>query len=171
MALDRFITAQAAANGGYATALGEIRRGRKTTHWIWHILPQLAGLGRSPTADFYGLRDPREAEDYLHDPILGMRLREIVAAVCQQIAVGARLETLMGGRTDLLKLVSCVTLFRATASRLARKTAAEAGAWRAFIADCEAILEQANREGYPACAFTLARVASAPDDGDGCAIE
>ncbi|MBU1358931.1 MAG: DUF1810 domain-containing protein [Gammaproteobacteria bacterium] len=60
----------------YEDVLAELRNGRKTSHWIWFVFPQLAALGRSSTARFYGLADVAEAEAYLDHPVLGARLRE-----------------------------------------------------------------------------------------------
>lgn len=106
VSLDRFHNAQASPSAGYETALAEIRRGRKTSHWIWYIFPQIEGLGHSSTARAYAIRDLAEACDYLCDPILRARYEEIAAAVSEQLATGRALEDLMGGSTDALKLVS-----------------------------------------------------------------
>jgi uncharacterized protein (DUF1810 family) len=84
--LDRFRTAQADSMAGFATALSELRAGRKTSHWIWYVFPQLAGLGRLPTARRFGLADVDEAAAYLRDPVLGTRLAESVAAVHAHVA-------------------------------------------------------------------------------------
>jgi uncharacterized protein (DUF1810 family) len=104
--VDRFHTAQASPTAGYDNALAEIRRGRKTSHWIWYIFPQIEGLGRSSTARAYAIRDLAEACEYLRDPMLRARYEEIAGAVSEQLAAGRGLEDLMGGRTDALKLVS-----------------------------------------------------------------
>jgi uncharacterized protein (DUF1810 family) len=149
MSLERFKQAQAASAGGFETALLELRAGRKTSHWIWHVFPQLAGLGRSATAQFYALRDLGEACDYLRDSVLGERLREAMAAVDAKLQEGVRLEDLMGGTIDSLKLVSSLTLFRAAARELKLP---------AFAGQCDAILAQAEQQGFPPCAFTLGRV-------------
>lgn len=109
--LNRFIVAQAAEDEGFATALGELRAGRKTSHWIWYVFPQLAGLGRSTTARFYGLADPAEARAYLGDPVLREHLLRATEVVAQQLGRGIPLPELMGGETDSLKLVSSLTLF------------------------------------------------------------
>ncbi|GAB3764389.1 hypothetical protein GCM10028817_45330 [Spirosoma pomorum] len=76
--LDRFLDAQ---REDYERALAEIKRGRKQSHWMWYIFPQLAGLGFSSTAKFYGIKDLSEASEYLVHPILGPRLVEISAAM------------------------------------------------------------------------------------------
>jgi uncharacterized protein (DUF1810 family) len=150
----RFHTAQSSSTAGYATALAEIHRGRKTSHWIWYIFPQLAGLGRSPTARAYAIRDLNEACDYLRDPILRARYEEIAGAVSDQLARGVALEDLMRGRTDALKLISSITLFRGAARSLA-----DEGADSHSVAQvCDSILEQGAAQSYPACTQTLARL-------------
>ncbi len=107
--LDRFVAAQNQGRS-YETALAELRRGRKTTHWIWWIFPQLAALGRSPTAKAYGIADLREATAYLAHPVLGPRLLEAARAMLAQ--AGTPAEAVLGG-IDGLKLRSCATLFAA----------------------------------------------------------
>ena len=77
-ALSRFVTAQTAV---YATALAELKRGQKTSHWMWFVFPQIAGLGRSPTAQLYAIADLAEARAYLAHPVLGPRLVEAVEAI------------------------------------------------------------------------------------------
>ena len=151
MSLQRFHEAQADPHAGYATALAEIRRGRKTSHWIWYIFPQLAGLGRSAMAEKYGIRDLAEACDYLRDPLLRGRYEEITAAVSDQLARGVALEDLMGSRIDALKLVSSLTLFRAATDRLANGNPAFHNSLALVI---DSILERAASQGYPACART-----------------
>ena len=107
--LERFVEAQAR---DYETALREIRSGRKRSHWMWYIFPQLRGLGFSSTAQFYGLRDLQEARDYMAHPLLGPRLIEISEALLT-------LETdnpgAVMGYPDDLKLCSCMTLFELAA--------------------------------------------------------
>ena len=88
MSLARFHDAQASLSVGYKAALAEIRRGRKTSHWIWYIFPQLAGLGRSSTARAYALDDLAETCAYLRDPLLRTRYEEIACAVSDQLARG-----------------------------------------------------------------------------------
>src|SRR5579862_5490680 len=124
MSLDRFHQAQSGRWAGYATALDEMRAGRKSSHWIWYIFPQLDGLGRSSTAREYALRDLDEACAYLRDPVLRQRYEEITGAVAEHVSRGAPIEHLMGGATDACKLVSSLTLFRAAADQLAQGDAA-----------------------------------------------
>jgi uncharacterized protein (DUF1810 family) len=103
--LDRFVDAQ---EGIYDTALAEIRSGRKRSHWMWFIFPQLAGLGRSSTAVYYAIRDIEEAREYLSHPILGPRLIECAEAA---LSVEGRSALEIFGSTDELKLRSSATLF------------------------------------------------------------
>lgn len=106
-ALDRFLKAQEPV---YPTVLAELRDGRKRGHWIWFIFPQLRGLGRSPTADFYGIASPQEARAYLAHGVLGARLRECTRLVAQ---VDGRTAEQIFGFPDCLKVRSCMTLFAA----------------------------------------------------------
>jgi uncharacterized protein (DUF1810 family) len=152
--LRRFISAQEASHAGFATALRELQRGRKTSHWIWYVFPQLAGLGRSPTAVRYGLAGADEAADYLRDGVLGERLVLAAAAVRAYLdrSPGASIEELMGSGIDALKLVSCMTLFRHVAREL---DAAEPHPRYAAMAEhAERILASAAAQGYGPCAFT-----------------
>jgi uncharacterized protein (DUF1810 family) len=154
MSLDRFHTSQASPSAGYDTALAEIRRGRKTGHWIWYIFPQIEGLGRSSTARAYAIRDLSEACEYLRDPLLRARYEEIADAVSAQLARSVSFEDLMGGRTDALKLVSSLTLFRAAAKSLA----GEDPTFDSLVQRWHSILEQAKVQGCPQCAYTLAKL-------------
>jgi uncharacterized protein (DUF1810 family) len=104
--LQRFIDAQ---DGVIETALMELRSGRKRSHWMWFIFPQLAGLGRSPTAQYYGIASQDEARAYLDHPLLGSRLREAVGAVLAW--VGRRSAEQIFGPVDAMKLRSSLTLF------------------------------------------------------------
>lgn len=106
-ALGRFVAAQ---QESYAQALAELQRGRKESHWIWFVFPQLAGLGRSPTAKHFGIRDIAEARAFLAHPLLGPRLRECTAAVLSHRDESAEA---MLGPIDALKLRSSMTLFEA----------------------------------------------------------
>lgn len=103
--LTRFREAQANV---WSVALAELRAGRKATHWIWFIFPQLTALGRSATALHYGIADLAEARAYLADPILGARLDACAEAVL--LHAGERPEAIMG-TVDALKLRSSATLF------------------------------------------------------------
>jgi uncharacterized protein (DUF1810 family) len=160
MSLERFHEAQANRSAGYDTALVEIRAGGKRSHWIWYIFPQIEGLGHSSTACAYAMQDLGEACTYLRDPILRTRYEEIVAAVSEQLACGIHLEDLMGDRTDALKLVSSLTLFRAAAERLGR----EDPIYASLAERLAALLRQTREQGYPACDFTLAQIDSLTRD-------
>ena len=103
--LQRFMAAQ---DPVYATALEDLRAGRKQSHWIWFVFPQLRGLGRSATSEVYGLDGLAEARAYLAHPVLGPRLRESVEAMLAHRSLTA--STILGG-LDALKFRSCVTLF------------------------------------------------------------
>ena len=155
MSLERFHEAQAGRWARHDTALAEIRAGGKRSHWIWYIFPQIEGLGRSSTARAYAIRDLGEACAYLRDPILRARYEEIVATVSEQLNRGVRVEDLMGSQIDALKLISSLTLFRAAADQLGRENSTLAS----LAERLSALLEQTTRQGYPACDFTLARIA------------
>ena len=103
--LGRFILAQ---EKDYATALAEIRQGRKRSHWMWYIFPQIEGLGHSSMARQYAIRDLAEATAYLAHPVLGSRLIEISRAL---LSVPGSNATAVMGSPDDLKLRSCMTLF------------------------------------------------------------
>lgn len=105
--LSRFTDAQ---RRSYPAALQEIRNGRKRTHWMWYIFPQLRGLGRSSTAEYYGIQSLDEAAAFLRDPYLGGNLREISDAL---LALEGDNPTAVFGWPDDLKLRSCMTLFAA----------------------------------------------------------
>jgi uncharacterized protein (DUF1810 family) len=103
--LERFVEAQA---GVYEHALAELVAGRKRTHWMWFVFPQLAGLGRSTTAQRFAIRDLDEARAYLAHPVLGPRLAECAAALLPH--AGRTAEQILGHPDDL-KLRSSMTLF------------------------------------------------------------
>lgn len=107
--LSRFVEAQAET---YETALREVRRGRKQSHWMWFIFPQIQGLGASPTARLYAIADLAEARAYLAHPVLGPRLMEVVAAI--NALPGADAHAVFGSPDDL-KLRSSLTLFQVAA--------------------------------------------------------
>ncbi len=108
MSLERFVQAQEKT---YAAALGELKAGRKTGHWIWWIFPQLRGLGTSEYSVFYGLADQPEAKAYLEHPVLGARYRECVAVVHRHLCEGGVAPlALMGSEIDVVKLRSSLEL-------------------------------------------------------------
>ena len=105
--LERFVSAQ---RGVHEQALAEIRAGRKRSHWMWFVFPQLEGLGRSSMSQRYSIRSIEEARGYLNHPVLGPRLLECVNAV---LAVEGRSAHAIFGSPDDMKLRSCSTLFAA----------------------------------------------------------
>ncbi len=107
--LARFVKAQEGPFG-YDRALAEIRAGRKRSHWIWYIFPQLRPLGYSDTALYYGISGLKEARAYLAHPVLGPRLREISAALLE---LESSDPLAVMGSPDDRKLRSCMTLFLA----------------------------------------------------------
>jgi uncharacterized protein (DUF1810 family) len=103
--LTRFLEAQ---EHTYSQAFAEVKAGRKQSHWMWFIFPQLKGLGLSATSEYYGIKDINEAKEYLAHPVLGGRLREICTVLLEpdkKSALG------IFGMPDYLKLKSCLTLF------------------------------------------------------------
>ena len=103
--LQRFVDAQ---SGVYDQVCAELRAGRKRSHWIWFIFPQIQGLGSSPTAVEYAISSLKEAEAYLHHPILGPRLIECTRLITQ--VEGRSIDQIMGYPDDL-KFRSSMTLF------------------------------------------------------------
>lgn len=116
--LQRFVEAQAPV---YGTALAELRAGRKRTHWMWFVFPQIAGLGHSPMAQHYAISGLAEAKAYLAHPLLGSRLEECTEAVKTHRGRSAHE---IFGTPDDMKFRSCLTLFAyaALGGRLFRET-------------------------------------------------
>lgn len=136
--LQRFVAAQAPV---HAQVLAELRAGRKASHWMWFVFPQLAGLGASAMAQRYAISGPDEARAYLAHPLLGARLRECTALVT---AVPRRSLREILGTPDDLKFRSCMTLFEAVCGE-------------ALFADA-----LQRRCGGERDALTLARLSAAP---------
>ncbi|RAR73698.1 DUF1810 domain-containing protein [Flavobacterium aciduliphilum] len=103
--LNRFLTAQ---EHNYEIALAEIKLGKKESHWMWYVFPQLRGLGLSDTSFFYGIQDLEEAKAYLAHPLLGPRLVAITNAL---LLLNEKDAYTIFGSPDHLKLKSCMTLF------------------------------------------------------------
>ena len=103
--IERFISAQ---QDTYARALEEIRSGRKQSHWMWFVFPQIRGLGFTDYNVYFGLKDLDEAREYLNDPVLGKRLVEISQAV---LGLNGKTALEIFGKPDQRKLRSCMTLF------------------------------------------------------------
>jgi uncharacterized protein (DUF1810 family) len=107
MDLERFVKAQD-SGGTYHQAVRELRNGRKTSHWMWFIFPQIAGLGRSAMAQAFAISDLAEAQAYFRHPMLGPRLVECAGIVASHRGLTA--EQIFGG-IDSIKLRSSMTLF------------------------------------------------------------
>ena len=105
--LSRFVSAQD-ESGIYQRALKELRAGRKTSHWMWFVFPQVEGLGRSPTARAYAITSLGEARAYLAHPVLGARLRECADAL---LGLASEDPAAVMGPIDAVKLRSSMTLF------------------------------------------------------------
>jgi uncharacterized protein (DUF1810 family) len=106
--INRFLTAQ---NQSYLKALEEIQAGKKVSHWMWYIFPQLKGLGKSEISEYYALEGVNDATDYLNHPVLGRHLVEISNAV---LSLTSRSANEIFGSPDDMKLRSCMTLFAKT---------------------------------------------------------
>ena len=122
--LERFIEAHEEA---YPKVLTELKQGTKQTHWMWFIFPQIRGLGRSSTAQFYGLDNKAEARAYLEHPVLGERLRTCTRAILRHAQTLKAADIL--GEIDACKLRSCMTLF----SQVAPEEELWSNALRAFF--------------------------------------
>lgn len=107
--LSRFISAQAEV---YERVLAELRRGKKRSHWMWYIFPQIEGLGQSSTTTYYAIKSLEEARAYLDHPVLGPRLVQCAEAV---LAIEGRMVSDIFGYPDDMKLKSSMTLFSSVA--------------------------------------------------------
>lgn len=135
-------------------AVEELQAGRKRTHWMWFVFPQLRVLGRSDTAIHYGIESLDEAVEYLRHPVLGADYRRSVEAVFEQVLRrDVTIASLMGVPDDL-KLVSSLTLFGGVAARLGGPEGDE------LAAMCEQVLAAAAAQGFPRCAATASALAS-----------
>jgi uncharacterized protein (DUF1810 family) len=108
--LDRFLRAQ---EGVYDHALAELRSGRKRSHWMWFVFPQIDGLGLSPTSRYFSIKRRAEAQAYLDHPVLGKRLLECSDSV---LAIRGKTAHQIFGSPDDMKLKSCATLFETVAA-------------------------------------------------------
>ena len=142
--LKRFVNAQAAV---FEQACSELRAGRKRSHWMWFVFPQIAGLGRSETARTFAIASMEEARAYLAHPVLGPRLRECCRLVDR---VEGRSAHQIFGDPDDMKFHSCLTLF-------------------ATVAPDEAVFAEALQKhfGGERNSPTLARLAPPPPDARG----
>ncbi|MFN5934919.1 MAG: DUF1810 family protein [Roseiflexaceae bacterium] len=148
-ALERFVTAQNKSFEGYASALAELRAGRKQSHWIWYIFPKLRPgdpAVASEYTQYYGLSDDTEALAYLQHPVLGPRLAEITAVVhTQLIERNIHPEVLLMWDKDVKKVRSCMKLFL----RVAAKADTHALPWLApFMAHAQTIFDHIDKPAY-----------------------
>jgi uncharacterized protein (DUF1810 family) len=145
--LQRFIDAQ---RDSFERALDEIETGRKTSHWMWFVFPQVSGLGLSATSRRYAIGGVEEAKAFLTHAVLGARYRRIVDAVWQQVVErGVTVRELFGSPDDA-KLVSSLTLFSGVAGRLDSRQPDLV----AFVDRTEAILRAAHDQGLIRCVAT-----------------
>ena len=140
--LERFVDAQ---DDAYERALAEIARGRKTTHWMWFIFPQIEGLGSSAMAERYAIGSLAEARAYLEHPLLGARYRRCVSAL--QDLVGTTAEKIFGD-IDARKLFSSLTLF-AEAAPSDRLFAAALDRWLSGRRDPRTLARLDADAGHP----------------------
>ena len=110
--ISRFMKAH---QSDYQRALSEIKNGKKVSHWMWYIFPQMKGLGHSPMSEYYGIRDLDEARVYLADPVLGKHLIEMCEAL---LSLDTDDATEVMGQPDDRKLKSSMTLFDAATESL-----------------------------------------------------
>jgi uncharacterized protein (DUF1810 family) len=146
--LGRFRDAQD-RHGSFTRAMTELRAGRKTSHWIWWVFPQVRGLGSSPTSVRFAMSGRDEAIAYLTDETLRSRLLEGIRLVHEQLRgpSGTQMDHLMGSEIDALKLVSSMTLFAGIAGDARVRALAGITELRILAND---ILEAAQAAGYPA---------------------
>jgi uncharacterized protein (DUF1810 family) len=145
--LTRFVNAQ---SDDFERALEEIEAGRKRTHWMWYVFPQVAGLGASATSTKYAIENIEEAEAFLTHPVLGADYRRIVDAVWRQVVGrGVTIAELFGSPDDA-KLVSSLTLFSGVARRLDATSATTA----TFATKVNEILQAAFAQGLARCTTT-----------------
>jgi uncharacterized protein (DUF1810 family) len=142
--LQRFIHAQ---HESFDRALSEIEAGRKTSHWMWYVFPQVSGLGFSPTSKRYAIASVEEAKAFMAHPVLGPHYRRLVDAVWHQVVEsGVTVRDLFGSPDDA-KLVSSLTLFAGVAADDAE-----------FVDKANAILEAAYGQGFGHCTVTQQRL-------------
>ena len=133
----------------FRRALGEIETGRKQTHWMWFVFPQLISLGRSATSIEYGISSVDEAERYLRHPVLGRDYGQIVAAVWDRVVRHGDSITALMGSPDDLKLISSLTLFGTVARRM------EDPRFTTVADLCDDVLAAATAQGFAPCRTTV----------------
>ena len=156
MNLQRFHKAQK-GNPGYSQAFNELKQGRKTSHWIWYILPQLKLLGRSETAQYFGINNFKEACDYLRDPVLFKRYYDLVSLIELKLKE-VPVDHLMGNGGDAQKLSSSLTLFREAASYLKTRQGEPRHDFRGLENRCTNIFALIASQNYFPCEATLSEL-------------
>ncbi|HHL3493798.1 TPA: DUF1810 domain-containing protein [Legionella pneumophila] len=151
--LDRFHNAQNSNTYGYNQAFSEIQEGRKRSHWIWYIFPQLENLGKSSSAKLYGIKDFSEACDYLKDPVLFKRYFELIKLIEEKLR-SIPLSHLMGGFPDDRKFISSLTLFQAASNCLSSKETVSQNKYHHLYETCNRVFKQIARQGYSPCQQT-----------------
>jgi uncharacterized protein (DUF1810 family) len=131
----------------FQQALSEINRGRKRSRWMWYIVPQIAGLGSSPTAAAYAIRCPAEADAFLRDATLGPAYRQLVDAVRDRVVDRCVRVRQLFRQPDDHKLVTSLTLFAGVAADLGDN-------WTATVVQANEILDRAAEQGLLRCAAT-----------------
>lgn len=150
--INRFISAQA-SRPSYQDALQEISNGRKTSHWIWYIFPQLAGFGSSKADKTYGIADLNEACEYLQEPSLVKNYLTITGKVLESLNKEISIEELMDTPIDVKKLLSSLTLFQKAAEKLLASDPLNQDL-NLLKSYCEKIFAL----GYPQCQLTLQKL-------------
>lgn len=156
--LKRFLDIQENGNT-YNKAKREIDRGRKTSHWIWYIFPQISGMGNSSTAKKYAVADFAEACEYLKNPTLFNRYYEILSSVHSQLKQKTDAKILMGSEIDALKLTSSLTLFEAAAEHLSQSEPQKAE-YQKLAALCSDTLKILDEQNFKKCKFTLGKLST-----------
>jgi uncharacterized protein (DUF1810 family) len=149
--LQRFVQAQ---KKDYQLAKQELENGRKQSHWIWYIFPQLKGLGRSRMSQKYDIENGDEACAYLDDPILFERLHELLSIVKQQLEKGVSLVTLFNGKTDAYKFTSSITLFNLAAKQLS-DSSVKPQKFKLFLQQSNEVLDIIQKQNFNRCQYTI----------------
>ena len=154
--IDRFLTAQNRGRS-FLNAKLEIDNGRKKSHWIWYIFPQIDGMGRSGMAEKYAIANLSEACEYLSNSSLLRRYQDILISVNDKLTDHVDVVQLMGSHIDALKLTSSLTLFEAAAQYLSQ-TKPQQNEFQQFAILCSNTLNLLTNQGFPKCEYTLSKL-------------
>jgi len=152
MSLSRFYAAQRDPHAGFSQALRELQSGKKTSHWIWYIFPQVRGLGTSPLSRKYALMDLGEAVSYVRDDYLRTNYLSALSAIRHHLKRGLRLEQIMGSALDAQKFVSSITLFTQAAEATGQSFPEVVTGLRQALLETRLLL---RAQGYDECQRTL----------------